>query len=132
RALMKDLDGGRGRANLHQIMHKVVRHAVEVGIESHVIVDVDAGARPLAQIERFHRQRLQYRFIESFEYTRAASLPLAEWPVIQFSEQLTNGSVEFIEREKPVVSERRHDPAIGHLYGVFDLGFVAWLIRARR
>src|SRR4051812_3444798 len=57
RAFVQDFyRGGRG-ANLHQLVHQVVRHAVKVRVESHVIVDVDAGTRPLAQIEWLNGQR---------------------------------------------------------------------------
>ena len=66
RAFVQDLDRGGRRADLDQFVHQVVGHAVEVGIEAHVVIDVDAGARPLAQIERLDRQRLQSRFIDGF------------------------------------------------------------------
>lgn len=43
-ALVQDLDRGQRGADLHQLMHQVLRGAVKVGIECHVIIDVDAGA----------------------------------------------------------------------------------------
>ncbi len=73
---------GWRRTNLDQLVHQVVRNAVEVRIECHVIVDVDAGARPLAQIERFHRQRLQGRFVDRFPNACPRSIFLTERPVI--------------------------------------------------
>ena len=54
------------RADLDQFLYQVVRHTVDISIESHAIVDVDAGARLLAQIERLPRQRLQGGLVESF------------------------------------------------------------------
>jgi len=57
RTFVQNLNGGGCGTNLYQLMHQVVGHAVEVGIEGHVVVDVDAGARPLAQIEGLSRQR---------------------------------------------------------------------------
>jgi len=58
--------GGRG-TNLDQLMHQVVGDAVEVGIEGHVVVDVDAGAGPLAPIERLQGQRFPGWFVDHLE-----------------------------------------------------------------
>ena len=43
-ALMEKLDGGGRRAHLHQFLHQVVRHAVVVGVENDVVVNVDSCA----------------------------------------------------------------------------------------
>ena len=43
-ALVENLDRGRRRAHFHQFLHQVVRHAVVVGVENDVVVDVDPGA----------------------------------------------------------------------------------------
>jgi hypothetical protein len=50
-ALVEDLHGCRHGANLNQFLHQVVRHAVIVAVENHVIVDIDSGLGPLAQVE---------------------------------------------------------------------------------
>jgi len=47
---IEDLDGRSCRAHLHQLLHQVVRHAVIVGVERDVVIDVHAGAGPLAEI----------------------------------------------------------------------------------
>ena len=65
RALVQDLDSGRHGTDLDQLMHQIVRHAIEIAIKRHVVIDIDAGARPLTQIEGFQRQWLQGRFVES-------------------------------------------------------------------
>src|ERR1041385_6185544 len=49
--LVEDLDGRWRRAYFHQLLHQVVRHAVVVRVEGDVIVDVDSGTRPIAQVE---------------------------------------------------------------------------------
>src|ERR1700693_2321046 len=74
RTFVQNLDGGGCGTNLDQLMHQVVGNAVEVGIEGHVIVDVDAGARPLAQIERLGRQRVQSGVFDGLEYGWGGSL----------------------------------------------------------
>ncbi len=52
------------------------------------------------------------------------SLALAEGPVIQLGEQLANGLVQIFQHEKLAMAQRRHDPALGDLHGVFNFGFV--------
>jgi hypothetical protein len=54
-----DLDGRRRRAHFHQFLNQVVRQAVVVHVEGNVIVDVDSGTRPFAQVETLGRQRTQ-------------------------------------------------------------------------
>jgi hypothetical protein len=56
---------------------------------------------------------------------------LTERPVIELGEQLTDGSVELIQREEFTVAQRRHNPALGDLHGILDLGFIPRLIRPR-
>src|SRR6202011_4925985 len=73
RAFVQNLDGSGCGTNLDQLMHQIVWNAVEVGIEGYVVVDVDAGARPLAQIEGLGRQWFQSRFIDGLEYGCTAS-----------------------------------------------------------
>jgi hypothetical protein len=55
------------RADFHQFLHQVVRHAVKVRVEYDVIVNVDPCAGPLAEIERLGRQRVQRGLVESQE-----------------------------------------------------------------
>ena len=131
RAFVQDLDGGGSRADFDQFVHQVVGHAVEVGVKGDVVVDVDPGARPFAQVERFGGQWLQSRPVQSLEHRGPALLALAERPVIQLGEQLANGLVQIFEQEELAMAQRRHDPALGDLHGVFDFGFVSRLVRPR-
>src|SRR5436309_3234822 len=55
--LVEDLDGRWRRAYFHQLLNQVVRHAVVVRVEGDVIVDVDSGTRPIAQVETLGGQR---------------------------------------------------------------------------
>jgi hypothetical protein len=82
-AFVQDLNNGWRRADLHQLVHQVVGHAVEVPIEGHVVINIDAGARPLTQIEGFHRKRFQRGLVDRFLYAGARAVFLAERPVIQ-------------------------------------------------
>jgi len=55
---VRDLDCRGCRAHLHQLVNQVVRGAVIVRFESDVVVDVNAGAGPLAEVERLRWQRI--------------------------------------------------------------------------
>ena len=75
---------------------------------------------------------LQCRFVERFEDTRPAAIPLAEGPVVEPLEQLANRLVGFRQREELAVPQCRHDPALGHLHGIFHDRLVPRLVRPRR
>src|ERR1700722_18477295 len=49
---MKDLYGGRCGSHFYQLMNQCVGHAVKVGVEGDVVINVHARERPLAQSNR--------------------------------------------------------------------------------
>ena len=63
-ALVQNLHRRRCRADLHHCMHQVVRHAVVVAVERHMIIDVDSRACPLAHVEALRRQFAQRGLIK--------------------------------------------------------------------
>src|SRR5256714_14037831 len=75
-SLVKDLDGGGCRSNFHAFLHQRIGHAVEVGVEGDVVVDVDSGVGPLAHVERFGGQRAQSIAFGPSEHTGTRSLAL--------------------------------------------------------
>jgi hypothetical protein len=48
-------------------VHQVVRDAIQVVIEGHVIIDMDSRPRPLAHVEVFAGQRPECGLVERFE-----------------------------------------------------------------
>ena len=48
--LVKDLHRCRRGAHVHHLAGEAIGHAVEVGVEGDVVVDVDARLRPVAEI----------------------------------------------------------------------------------
>src|SRR6266576_5159787 len=82
-SLVEDLDGRRGRSNFHAFLHQRVGHAVEVGGEGDVVVDVDSGVGPLAHVERFGGQRSQSIAFNRCEHTGTRSLALPERSLVQ-------------------------------------------------
>ncbi len=64
--------------------------------EGHVVIDVDAGAGPPAQIERFHRQRLQRGLVDGFPHAGSRAVFLAKRTVIQLGQQLAQRRLSVI------------------------------------
>src|SRR5580698_259500 len=89
-SLVKDLEGRRCRSNFHAFLHQRVGHAVEVGVEGDVVVDVDSRVGPLAHVERFSGQSSQSVAFDRYEHTGTRSLALPEWSLVQPLEQFAN------------------------------------------
>src|SRR5229473_1286626 len=103
-SFVKDLDGGRCRSNFHAFLHQRVRHAVEVGVEGDVVVDVDSSVGPLAHVERLGGQRSQSVAFDRCEHTGTRSLALPEWSLVQPLEQLANRIVQIRQPKKLLVA----------------------------
>ena len=131
-APVKDLDGGGRRANFHHLLHQNVRYAVEVPVKGNVVIDVDGGARPLAHVETFARQRRQDGFFQVVKQTGPRSFALAERALVQPQKQFADRLVEFRQAEELPLPQSGHDPALDHLHPALYLGFVAWLVGPRR
>src|SRR5258706_3266478 len=82
-SLVKDLDGGRCRSNFHAFLHQRVGHAVEIGVEGDVVVDVDSGVGPLAHVERLGKQRSPNGAFNPCEYTCTRCFSLPGWALGQ-------------------------------------------------
>src|SRR5207253_11357713 len=92
-SLVKDLDSGWCRSNFYRFLHQRVRHAVEVGVEGDVVVDVDSGVGPLAHVERLGGQRSQSVAFDRSEHTGTRHFALPEWSLVQPHEQFANGII---------------------------------------
>ena len=96
-AFMEKLDGCGRRAHFHQFLHQIVRHAVVVGVEGDVVINVDPRARPLAEIEPLGRQRIQRGLVESGELRRTRAFSFAERPLVNAVAQLADRMVQFFD-----------------------------------
>jgi hypothetical protein len=90
------------------------------------------GPAPFPEGVRRGRQGSQRGLFECLKARTATAVDLLERPRVQILEQLGDRGVELAEREERPVAESRQDPALDDLYAGLDLGFVAWLSRARR
>src|SRR5260370_5660608 len=97
---MEDLYSRGSGAHLYRLLGELIRHAVPVMIEVHVVIDVDAMGLPIAVLVALSGQGAQRRFIKQFKLASARALTLAEWPVIQPDEQLRNRLIEISQREE--------------------------------
>src|ERR1700675_2227201 len=103
-SLVKDLDGGRCRSNFHAFLHQRVGHAVEVGVEGDVVVDVDAGVGPLAHVERLGGARSPNGAFDRSEHTGTRSFALPEWSLVQPLEQFANRIIQIRQAKKLLVA----------------------------
>src|SRR5713226_7261468 len=103
-SLVKDLDGRRCRSNFHAFLHQRVGHAVEVGVEGDVVVDVDSGVGPLAHVERLGGQRSQSVAFDRCEHTGTRSFALPEWSLVQPLKQFANRMVQIRQPKKRLVA----------------------------
>ncbi len=109
-ALVQNLHGGGRGPHFHGLLGERVGDRVEVAVEGDVVVDVDLGVRPLAQVETLGRQRPQSRAVQALKQAGARALAFAEGPLVEFGEQFADGLVEIFQAEEPVMPERGHDP----------------------
>jgi len=75
---VQDLHRGRSSAHIHQLMDQGIGHAVEVGVERDVVIDVDSGTRPLAEIEPFQWQWPKRRPVDGCEQRTPRALSFME------------------------------------------------------
>src|SRR5580700_1861980 len=92
-SLVKDLDGRWCRSNFHAFLHQRVGHAVKVGVEGDVVVDVDSRVGPLAHVKRLGGQRSQSVAFDGCEHTGARSLALFERSLVQPLKQFANRTI---------------------------------------
>src|ERR1700724_4044226 len=64
---MEDLYRRSGSAHLYFLLCELIRHAVPVMVEGHVVIDVDAMGLPIAILVAFCRQSTQHRLVQHFK-----------------------------------------------------------------
>ena len=131
-AAMEELDGRRADARVHDLVDQGVGDGVVVAVNLDVVVDVDAGDRPLAVDERLGRQRPQRGPVQSLEELAAAGAVQAHGPRVQVGEELGDAGVEGRQGEEGLVAQPREDPPFGDQHAGLDLRLVAGLGRPRR
>ena len=89
-----------------------------------MVIDVGADGFPTGDQISFGGQRLESGLIHCYKQRGASALPFAKGTKVQFFEQLSDGLVQFRQREEPVVPQGCQDPALHQEDCIFDLGFV--------
>lgn len=128
-ATVQNLDAVAGHACPDLLAHQAVWHAVVMAADLDVVVDVHTALVEGGDLVALGGQRTQHRLIQSLEPFTPVAFALPEWPLVQFSDQPGNGTVEFGQTVEAVVSQPGQHPALDDLHTHFDLGLVlrfAW------
>src|ERR1700676_5520189 len=80
---VKDLYRGGRSAYFYFLLDQLIRHAVPVVIEGHMVIDVDAMGFPVAVLIALCWQWTQHRLIEQFEKAAAATVTFAKRTLIE-------------------------------------------------
>src|SRR5215469_5300989 len=131
-SLVEDLNRGRCRANFDPFVNQMVRHAVEVGIEGDVVIDIHSCVRPLTHVERFRRKGQHGGTLDVFEHSRSRSVTLFEASMIQFFQQLPNRVVQILKPKEGAMTQGGDDPTFRYEYSSLRLGLVPRAVRSRR
>ncbi len=94
-----------------------------------MIIKTDACDLPFGLNIRLRRQRSQRRLLDGLEQHRPRRPELAHGTLIEPRHQHPDRRVQLCKRGKPLVSQRRQDPALRQPHARFDLGLVprtAW------
>jgi len=122
----------RRQTHVHLLVHQRVGHAVVVPFDFDVIVEVHAGRLPFPKLVTGGRQRLQRRPVQLCEQRGAATLPLAEPPLVEPREQLGDRLVHLLQRKEFAFAQCSHDPTLDYLNAYLHFGFVPGPIGSRR
>src|ERR1700730_13804423 len=99
---MKDFNCSTGEARLHLLTGKLVGNAVVMTVDLDVVINVGADGFPTGDQVSFGGQRLESGTVHFDEQGGASALPFAKGTMVQLFEQLTDGLVQFRQREEPV------------------------------
>ena len=132
RATVQDLDDVRGEPRFDLFMHESIRHRVQVAVDEHVVVDVDASPSPVGVLEASRRQRSQRGSLDLLEERPAALAVPAQLATVQVHQELAQPRVQRTERVEHLVADARQQPPLGDLHGDLHLRLVTRVQRARR
>ena len=118
-------------AHIDDLVDEGVGDGVVVAVDLDVVVDVDAGALPLAVDEGLGGQRPERGLVEALEELAAAGAVEAHGPGVEVGEQLGDAGVERGEGEEGLVAQAGEDPALDDLHRHLDLRLVARVRRPR-
>src|SRR5215469_1860411 len=102
---MKNLYCGRRSPHLHSFMHQLIGNAIEPAIDRDVIIDVDLSLGPDREIKALAGQWSHSRAIHGEKQAVAETFTLFEGVMIEFLQELSDGSIQFAEGEKLAMTE---------------------------
>ena len=131
-AVMQDLDGGRGQADVDLFVDEAVGDAVGVALDADVVVDVDAGVFPGGVLVARRGERAQGGPLKGLEEGAAAPGELLKRAGVEGAALRGERRIEVGETEEGLVTQRREDPALDELDAGLDLRLVAGFARTGR
>ena len=115
-AVEKALDCSFGAVNVHLFPHQAVRHAVEVVLHLHVIIEVHPRLAPRRILVRRFWQGKHRRSDDLIEAGFPGTRKFAEGAVVEEIQSLPNGGVSLLQGEKGPVAQSRQDEALNDLH----------------
>ena len=98
--------------HVHLLVHQRVRHAVVVPLHLDVVIDVDAGSLPFAELIAQRRKWFQRRLVQLGEQCGAAALAFAERSLVEPHQQLGDGLIDFHKGEELALAQGSDDPTL--------------------
>ena len=121
---VEDLDRVGRVADLDLLTDQLVRHAVDVVLDRHVIVDVDAASLPLREDVTRGRQGPQRLAVELLVEDAAADAQLLHRLVVELVEQDADRGVERTELEEGLVAQTGEYPPLCNEHTILDRSLV--------
>ena len=125
-ALVEDLDGLVGDADIDEFADQAVRGGIPVAVDLDVIVGRDAATLPARKDIGLVRQLPQFETIDLGEQFGAAGAETAHLAGVEFDDEAADGGIEFRQGKEALIAQAGQDPALRDLDGDLNLGLVLW------
>ena len=94
------------QAHLHFAVHQLIRHAVQMPVDLHMVIDVDLGLAPRRGLVGLARQRQQRGPVQLLEEFPAGTRQLLERLPVDFLQELPDSRVQFAQAEELPIPQR--------------------------
>jgi len=95
-----------------------------VAVHLHVVIQPDALFLPLREHIGLLRQRLQRGPVQLLVQLQPRTRQFAEWPLVEFSEQLPDGFIHLRQAEELALAQGRQNPTLDQQHALLDFGLV--------
>jgi hypothetical protein len=124
-SLMEDLHGVCGYTNIDLLFYQLIGDGVIITLDLDMIIDMNPGLLPLGVDIGLSRKGFKGGLIQGFKEGFTGPGQFFEGPFIEFCDQFTDGTIEFIEAKKGDMAESGQDPPFHHLHSDFHFCLVS-------